>query len=284
MSVTVAVVQFAPVIADPAANRARSAELITSAVRDGAGLVVLPEASNAGYVFADADEARAYAEAVPDGPACRAWAELCAAYGVHVVAGVTELAGGEVFNSAVLIGPDGHVGTYRKCHLWNAEKRMYAPGDLGFPVFETPIGAIAMAICYDEWFPETFRVCALGGADIVCVPANWVPVPGQPASLPTMANLMTMTGAHSNQVYVAAASRVGTERGQDFIGTSVIVDHTGWPLAGPAGGTGERVLLAECDLLGSRPVRRENPFNQPLRDRRVDVYGDPARHVTTRRP
>jgi predicted amidohydrolase len=280
MSVTVAVVQFAPVIADPAANRERTAELITAAVRDGADLVVLPEASNAGYAFADAEEARAYAEDVPDGPACRTWAGLCAAHGIHLVAGITELHGGRVYNSAVLIGPDGHVGTYRKCHLWNAEKLLFTPGDLGFPVFETPIGAIAMAICYDEWFPETFRMCALGGADIVCVPANWVPVPGQPGSLPTMANMMTMTGAHSNLVYVAAASRVGTERGARFIGTSLIVDHTGWPLAGPADGAGEGILLAECDLTGSRSVRRDNPFNQPLRDRRVDVYARMPGDVT----
>ena len=271
MPVNVSVVQFAPLIANPEANRARSAELIA---RTGADLVVLPEASNAGYVFADRAEAYAYAEPVPDGPACRAWLQLCRRYGMYVVAGVTERAGDAVYNSAVLLGPDGHVGTYRKCHLWNDEKRLFAPGDLGFPVYETPLGRIAMTICYDEWFPETFRLCALGGADIVCVPTNWVPVPGQPDGLPTMANMMTMTGAHSNQVYVAAADRVGTERGQRFIGSSLIVDHRGWPLAGPADGTSETVLTAVCDLVGSRTERRDNPFNQPLRDRRVDVYAE----------
>lgn len=272
--VTVAVVQFAPVIADPSVNRARTSELISEAALRSADLVVLPEASNAGYVFADRVEAWTHAEEVPAGPACRAWSELCRQYQIHVVAGITERDGDVVYNSAVLLGPDGHLGSYRKNHLWNNEKRLFTPGDLGFPVYETAIGRIAMAICYDEWFPETFRMCGLQGADIVCVPTNWVPVPGQPDGLPTMANMMTMTGAHSNLVYVAAAGRVGTERGQRFIGTSLIVDYHGWPLAGPADGGSERVLLAECDLLGSRAMRHGNPFNQPLRDRRVDIYAE----------
>jgi N-carbamoylputrescine amidase len=272
-AITVAAVQTEPVLGATEANISATCTRITEAAACGAKLIVLPEASSTGYMFSSPEEAAAAAEPVPDGPACQAWSQLCARLGVHVVAGVIERAAGAIYNAAVLIGPGGHLGTFRKVHLWNDEKRLYAPGDLGFPVFDTRIGRIGMHICYDGWFPESYRLCAVAGADIVCVPANWVPVPTQPPGYPAIANLMVMTGAHSNQVYIAAASRVGTERGQLFIGQSIIVDPAGVPLAGPASPEREDILYATADLVGSRAERFTNPFNGPLRDRRIDVYG-----------
>ena len=272
-AITVAAVQTEPVLGAAQANIAATCARISEAAAHGAKLIVLPEAASTGYMFAGPGEAAAAAEPVPDGLACQAWVRLCARLGVHVVAGVIERAGGAVYNAAVLIGPAGYIGTFRKVHLWNDEERLYAPGDLGFPVFATGIGRIGMHICYDGWFPESYRLCAVAGTDIICVPANWVPVPTQPVGYPAIANLMVITGAHSNQVYIAAASRVGTERGQLFIGQSLIVDPTGVPLAGPASPDGEDILYATVDLIGSRSQRLANPFNAPLRDRRSDVYG-----------
>ena len=106
------------------------------------------------------------------------------------------------------------------------------------------------------------------------MPANWVPVPTQADGVPVIANQLCMTAAHTNLVYVAAASRVGVERGQPFIGRSIVVDHTGAPLAGPASGTEEEIVTATIAPIGSRAERRGNPFNQPLRDRRLDLYGE----------
>jgi predicted amidohydrolase len=272
-AITVAAVQTRPVLGAVPANVSATCARIAEAAAHGATLIVLPEAASTGYMFSGPDEAAAAAEPVPDGPACRAWARMGAALGVYVVAGVIERAAGALYNAAVLIGPGGHIGTFRKVHLWNDEKRLYVPGDLGFPVFDTGIGRIGLHICYDGWFPESYRLCAVAGADIICVPANWVPVPAQPAGYPAMANLMVMTGAHSNQVYIAAASRVGTERGQAFIGQSIIVDPAGVPLAGPASPDREDILYAPADLIGSRSERLANPFNGPLRDRRTDLYG-----------
>src|SRR5580693_5738204 len=135
-----------------------------------------------------------------------------------------ERAGNALYNSAVIVGPSGYVGTFRKVHLWGAENLFFEPGDLGFPVFKTPIGRIGVAICYDGWFPETFRLQALQGADVVCVPTNWVPIPGQEAGRPAMANILHQAAAHSNSLFIACADRVGTERGQLFEGQSVIVN------------------------------------------------------------
>ena len=89
-----------------------------------------------------------------------------------------------------------------------------------------------------------------------------------------MANIIVMGAAHSNSVFVAAADRVGTERGQPFIGQSLIVSHTGWPVAGPASHDKEEILYATVNLADARRKRNWNAFNQVLRDRRTDVYGE----------
>ncbi len=272
--VRVACIQFEPRIGEKQRNVERSLELIAAAASKGAQLVVLPELCNTGYVFESRREAFGLAETIPDGSTARTWAEAARSHGLHIVAGITELADQALFNSAVVAGPEGFVGVYRKNHLWGEENLFFEPGNLGVPVFLTPVGRIACAICYDIWFPEVFRLAALQGADILCVPTNWVPMADQPAELPVMANVLSMGGAHSNSIFVAAADRVGIEREQPFIGNSLIVSCTGWPLAGPASRDGEEILVADLNLSDARRKRNWNAFNQVLRDRRTDVYNE----------
>jgi predicted amidohydrolase len=270
----VACIQMEPVVGDIAGNVARSLELIAAAAARGASLVVLPELANSGYVFKSRKEAFSLAEPVPEGPTTRAWAEAAQRYGLYLVAGIAELAGDRLYNSAVVIGPKGYIGTFRKVHLWNEELLYFESGDLGFPIFDTAIGRIGVGICYDCWFPETFRLCALQGADIVCVPTNWVPIPGQAEGREAMANILVMAAAHSNSIFIACADRIGTERGQPFEGQSLIVSCTGWPVAGPASRDREELVYAEIDLGAARTKRNWNAFNQVLRDRRADVYDE----------
>ncbi|MCW1838727.1 nitrilase family protein [Prosthecomicrobium hirschii] len=273
-AITIACIQMEPSFGDTAANVEASVRRIVEAADNGARLIVLPELANTGYVFATREEAFALAEAVPDGPSSRRWMEVAAARNLYIVAGITERDGQSLYNSAVVIGPSGHIGTYRKMHLWGQENLFFEPGDRGFPVFATPIGRIGVAICYDGWFPETFRLQALQGADIVCVPTNWVPIPGQAPDREAMANILVMAAAHSNSIFIAAADRVGTERGQPFVGQSLIASYTGWPAAGPASRDREEIIYAEVDLGEARRKRNWNDFNQILRDRRTDVYAE----------
>jgi len=268
----IACVQMEPRIGAKRDNVNRSIRHIEPAARNGASLVVLPELSNTGYVFADRDEAFSLAEALPDGETAQVFAEAAQRLGIHIVAGVAERAGTRLYNSALFAGPSGHIGVYRKLHLWNNENLFFEPGDLGVPVFDTPLGRIAMAICYDGWFPETYRLAAVQGADIVCVPTNWVPMPAQPDDRPAMATTLTMAAAHSNGMAIACANRIGTERGQPFIGQSLIVGGDGWPVAGPASSDCEEILYAAIDLKRTRSGRTLNAFNQVLRDRRADAY------------
>ena len=272
--VRIACIQMQPVVGKVEDNVAHSIGLISRAVELGAKLVVLPELSNSGYMFQSREEAFALSEPIPNGPTVKAWSEIAAKHKLHLVAGICERDGNKLFNSAVLIGPSGYIGTFRKVHLWNEENLYFEPGDLGFPVFHTAIGRIGMAICYDGWFPETYRLSALQGADIVCVPTNWVPIPGQAEGREAMANILAMAAAHSNSIYIACADRVGTERGQPFEGQSLIVGHTGWPVAGPASRDKEEILIADVALGEARRARNWNAFNQVLRDRRSDLYDE----------
>ena len=272
--IRIACIQIEPRVGDLNENSKKSCYYIEKAHALGAKIVVLPELCNSGYVFESREEAFRLAEAVPDGPTTKAWMAAAAQFDMTIVAGIAEQEDGRLYNSAVAVGPKGHIGTYRKNHLWAAENLFFEPGNLGVPVWHTPYGRIAAIICYDGWFPEVFRMAAIQGADLICIPTNWVPMPEQPKKLPVMANILTMAAAHSNSFFIAAADRVGTERDQPFLGSSIIVSHTGWPLAGPASPTQEEIIFADINLSDARQKRALNAFNQPLRDRRIDLYNE----------
>lgn len=270
--VRIACVQMEPHIGQKEENLRRSLEYIEAAVEKGARFIVLPELCNTGYVFSSREEAFEAAEQMPDGPSCETWMHAAAAHNVVIVAGIAERDGNYLYNSAAVIGPDGYLGTYRKNHLWDSENLIFEPGDLGMPVFEFEGRRFACAICYDLWFSEIYRMAALAGAELLCVPTNWVPMRQQPLHLPTMANVLVMSGAHTNSLFIAAANRIGIERGQNFLGRSLIVGPEGWPLAGPASPEMEEILVAEVDFNMANEMRDLNAFNNVLKDRRPNVY------------
>ncbi|MDR2326181.1 MAG: nitrilase family protein [Acidovorax sp.] len=271
-SVTLASVQMAPRIGDKKGNIARSVELLEQAAAQGAKLIVLPELANTGYVFQSRSEAFELAEPIPDGESTQAWAAVARRCNVYVVAGIAERVENRLYNCAVLVGPEGFIGSYRKLHLWGDEHLYFEAGDVGLPIFHTEIGRIGMVVCYDGWFPETYRLLATLGADIVAMPTNWVPMAGQPDSMQAMATMLAMANAHSNGLNIVCANRVGVERDQPFIGQSLIVGPQGWPLAGPASNTQEEILYAQINLKATRQARQLNAFNHVLRDRRDDLY------------
>jgi predicted amidohydrolase len=273
LSLNISCIQFEPVIGEVAANLDRAFALVRRAAAGGSRLVVLPELANSGYVFDTMEEARRLAEPVPDGPSAQAFIDLSRELGIHLVTGIAEREGEHLYNSALIAGPQGYIGTYRKAHLWERENLFFQKGNLGFPVFETALGRIGVAICYDGWFPETFRQMALKGAALVCIPTNWVPMPDQPGNHGAMANILHQAAAHSNGIFIACADRIGIERGQPFEGQSLIVGPRGWALAGPASRDREEILSATIDLGEAERCKDLNAFNSVLRDRRTDIYG-----------
>ena len=284
-SIKVASIQMEPRIGQKKDNLARSLQMIETAAAEGAVLIVLPELSNTGYIFKSREEAFEMAESLVDGETVQAWMAIASRLNIHLVAGITERDGARLFNSAVVIGPTGLLGTYRKLHLWENEHLFFEPGDLGLPVFDTPLGRIGVVICYDGWFPEVYRLLAMKGVDIVCVPTNWVPMDGETPGNIAMANILTMAAAKTNGLSIICADRVGTERDQEFIGQSIIVASNGFTIAGPASRENEEILYASINIKQSRIGRSLNVFNHVLRDRRDDIYdpmlgtGWPLRHI-----
>ncbi|TDE34797.1 nitrilase family protein [Antarcticimicrobium sediminis] len=271
--VTIACIQFEPKIGEVDANLDAIEIRVRQARANGAQLIVLPELADSGYVFDSAEELAQLAQPIPDGQSAQRLIALATELEVYIVSGLAEVAGATFYNSAMLCGPEGYIGTYRKMHLWYRENLFFEKGDLGLPVFATPLGKIGIAICYDGWFPETFRQLAMKGAEVICVPTNWVPMPDQDPQAEVMSNILHKAAAHSNGLFIACADRVGTERGQPFIGQSLIIDATGWPLAGPASREDDDILYATITPADVSTKRHLNEFNDILGDRRSDVYG-----------
>ena len=269
---TIATAQYDVLLGDIQANIDSSETYIREAAAADARIVVLPECSSGGWAFTGRDESMQFAQSLDSGPTIDAWKKLSRELGIWICGGFGERDNyGGLFNSSVLISPDGVELLYRKVHLWNTEKLAFDRGNLGFPVAQTPFGSVGMLICYDAWFPESFRSLAIHGADLVLAPSDWVPNPRQPDNLPPLAHIMAMSAAHSNQLYVVSASRIGVERGQKFIGRSSIVDYQGWIVAS-AEDDAPQITTARIDPVGSREVRKSDPFNRPMWDRQIDQY------------
>jgi predicted amidohydrolase len=274
--VTAAAVQFDPQVGleNKDGNLKRTLELSKEAADRGATLIVLPELASTGYAFATREEAYAHAEPVPSGPTTQAWIGFARDRGVYLVAGIAESDGVQLFDTAVLIGPEGLIGKYRKTHLWNREKLIFTAGDLGFPVFDTRIGRIGLLICWDIWFPEAARLLAVQGADVICSVNNWVwtPPPLFDEAGKCMASYLTMTASHVNNVAFVAADRVGEERGGKFLGCSLITGTNGWPIGKVAPAEDETILYGDLDVVAARSALIWNDLNDLARDRRTDLY------------
>jgi predicted amidohydrolase len=251
-------------------NRRKILDLFAEAVGKGARLVVFPECATSGYGFDDVESAREAAEPLP-GPTTEMLIPACAAAGAYAVVGLLELRDEEGFyNSAILIGPEGLVGVYRKAHLpLLGVDRFTVPGGTGFRVWETAIGRVGVAICYDLRFPEAIRALALRGADVVALPTNW------PDGSQNAPGFVTRTRALENRVFLLACNRCGEESGFWFFGRSQISDPGGDVLA--EAGAGEEICYASIEPGQAREKRiviRPDKFEMDtVGDRRPDLYG-----------
>ncbi len=266
----VAAVQFDPKLGDLGENLERILQELAKAAEAGARLVVFPECALSGYGFGSREEGLEHAVAI-ESTEVRAVASASATHRCYCIFGFLERDGSRLYNACVLTGPEGVVGTYRKVHLPFLGIDMFAdPGDRPFAVHDAGGLKVGMHICYDGSFPETARVLALLGADLLVLPTNW------PTHSECAAEHMIPTRAMENTVYAMAVNRVGQESGFRFIGGSSIVDPAGRVLA-RAGADTEEVLLAEID---PEVARRKHLVRVPGRheinriaDRRPRFYG-----------
>lgn len=270
--------------ADLAANLAYAVQCVEQAAGQGAKIICLPELFRTPY-FCQTEDVRCFdlAETIP-GPTTEALAIAARRLGVVLIVPVFERrAPGVYHNSATVLDADGALlGVYRKMHIPDDpnyyEKFYFTPGDLGFRVFDTRHGRLAVLICWDQWFPEAARLAALRGAQIIFYPTaiGWRPAEKTGNGLAQRTAWQTVQRGHAiaNGVYVVAANRVGYEPsadggdGLEFWGTSFICDPQGVILA-EAGTDKEKILLAEASSTHLETIRRNWPF---LRDRRIDAF------------
>ena len=264
---------------DPGANLAKAMSRIRDAAKKGAQIVCLQELFRSRY-FCQSEDHRFFklAETIP-GPSTDALGSLAREQGIVIVASLFEKRSAGIYhNSAVIIDADGAIaGKYRKMHIPDDplyfEKFYFTPGDLGFPSFQTRYAKIGALVCWDQWFPEAARLASLSGAQILVYPTaiGWIPKEPRPVAQKQRSAWELIQRAHAvaNGVYVASVNRVGREASLKFWGHSFVAGPSGEIIA-QAGGDGEEILIAKCDLRKIDETRESWPF---FRDRRIDAYG-----------
>jgi 5-aminopentanamidase len=265
----VAACQLAPTLGDPAANREKVAAVVGQAVSRGAELVALPELVSSGYAFEDRAEAWESAEDA-DGPTLSTWRQLAADHGIVLVGGFCERSGETLFNSAAVVDPSGLRAVYRKTHLWDRERLIFAAGDAAPPVVDTSAGRVSTMICYDLEFPEWVRIPALAGAQLLVAPVNWPATPRPGGERPAEV-LRVQANAGVNRLPIVACDRVADERGVTWVGGTVVADADGWVVAGGWSSDAETILMVEIDPADADD-KKIGGLSDIHADRRADLY------------
>lgn len=271
---------------NPDANLNKAEALVRQAAANGANVILLPELFEFPYFCQERRYSYySYATAAATSPAVLRFAAIAKELGVVLPVSFFEKEGNRLFNSVAMLDADGSLlGVYRKTHIpddhFYQEKFYFTPGDTGFRVWETAFGRVGVGICWDQWFPETARALALGGAEMLLFPTA---IGSEPIltydSMPHWRRCMQGHAA-ANIMPLAAANRIGLETvipckengGQSsalsFYGSSFIADDTG-ELISVAGRVEEIVLCSTFDL----DAIAENRLNWGFfRDRRPDCY------------
>lgn len=264
---------------DKQENIEKATRYVQVAAENGAHIVCLQELFNTTYFcWTENPEFWKFAEPIP-GPTIEAMSKVAADNRVVLVAPIYEKAmKGELYNTAVVIGPDGQImGKYRKSsiplvkteNLVGNEKYYFKPGNLGFPVWQTPFGVnIGVMICYDRHFPEHARLLALNGADLVFVPTATAGMSRYLWEIELQAH------AIDNIYYIGGLNRVGKDRGeagsptQEYYGSSFFADPKG-KIMSQASDNEDEIIYAEIDLGMMEDLRNTWGF---FRDRRPDAY------------
>ncbi|GAB4530823.1 MAG: nitrilase [Anaerolineae bacterium] len=261
--ITIATVQMKPLLGEAEENLVKMSEMISKiASQQKVDLIVFPELITSGYELGV--RFTELAQRVP-GPTVNLIAQRANEYGVYIAFGMVtkEKVESVLYNSAVLVGPEGDiVDVYNKIHLRGEERMAFREG-IRMPVADTEVGNIGMMIGYDLAYPEVARALALEGADILVVLANW-----EAAQMDEWKTYVRAR-AFENSVYVVAANRVGEDVTLNFGGESMVVGPRGQIHASLADETDpetgaplEGFVVARIDLDEVRKFREEYQFIQ----------------------
>lgn len=261
--ITVAIVQMKPKMGELEENLVKMSEMIGKiAAQQNVDLIVFPELVTSGYELGV--RFTELAQRIP-GPIVNLISQRANEYGVYIAFGMAskEKVESVLYNSAVLIGPDGELlEVYNKIHLRGEERMAFREG-FKMPVAETEIGTIGLMVGYDLAYPEVARALTLEGAEIICVLANWE------ASHIDEWKTYTRARAYENSCFIIAANRVGEDVTLTFGGESMLIGPRGEIYASLADETSpetgeplEGFVVARIDLDQVRKFREEYQFIQ----------------------
>lgn len=254
--------------------------LVEEAAAKGAQVILPPELFEGPY-FCQVEDEALFASAHPtaEHPSVVAMQALAAKLKVAIPTSFFERDGHHYYNTLAMIGPDGDImGTYRKSHIPDGpgyqEKFYFSPGDTGIPVFKTRYATVGCAICWDQWFPETARIMALKGAEILLYPTAIGSEPQDPGIDSQGHWTRVMQGhAGANLMPLVASNRIGREEGDScgitFYGSSFIADPQG-EIVAQADREHTTVLTASFDL---DRIAAQRASWGVFRDRRPELYG-----------
>jgi N-carbamoylputrescine amidase len=263
-------------------NIAAASALVEQAAGQGARIILPPELFSGGYFCREEDE-RFFALARPaaEHPSVLAMRKLAARLKVAIPTSFFERDGHHYYNTLAMIDENGELlGTYRKSHIPDGpgyeEKYYFRPGNTGFKVWDVAGTRIGVGVCWDQWYPESARVMALMGAELLFYPTA---IGSEPYDAEFDTSRMwrrAMVGhAVSNCMPVIAANRIGCEAGQTFYGHSFITNEWGDRVA-EFGREETGALVAELDLAQAARHRASMGF---FRDRRPQLYGRIAEDI-----
>lgn len=261
----------------PIENHNKAIDRIREAAKSGAQIICLQELYQSVYFCQQFDEKNFDLAVSIPGQVTQELSKLSEELSIVIIASLFEKRTDGIYhNTAVVFDADGqNLGIYRKSHIPDDlgfyEKYYFTPGDTGYKVFKTKFGVLGVLICWDQWYPEAARLCALKGAQILFYPTAIGTLPFENEELKNeyMQAWETIQRSHavSNGCFVASVNRVGTEDNITFWGGSFVCGPFGKYIA--RAGSQEEILIADCDLSLIDQQRRTWPF---LRDRRIDTY------------
>lgn len=261
--------QLSPVHCDPTATIALVASVMRKAAAEGARLIAFPECFLTGGSFDDRDSLLARAVDIERGD-LKPILEAARDTGIYVVVGFYQKTATQALNTAALIGPQGIVGLHHKMHLpfMIGDRFVDIPEIEGPSVFETDIGRIGLAICYEIRFPEVIRTLALEGADIVVLPAAW------PEAARILPDLFSRVRAAENFVYFLSSNRIDIDDGMAFMGNSHLIGPDGREIFNAGMGEGIFSVEIDLDLARNKSIIRDPGVYEvhPFRDRRPQDY------------
>lgn len=283
----VAAVEFNPEFFEFEQNIPRIVDIVEEAAKADAKIIVLPETATSGYIYKDRKQFDPYLDTVP-GKTTDALAKVSAKHGVYVTIGIAEIdrATGLAYNTGALVGPEGYIGKYRKVGLNPDDQLWFTPGNLGYPVFDTAYGKLAMEICYDDSYWEIARTAAVKGAQILCfMSSSDRALKSEPSEWSNHSTISAVQEINAwNGVALIATDRNNSESNPT---TGLTVYYGG--IASIWSPLGKKIAQAppsKPDVPPSQPpfilygeidpVEFENPVQTSFSERRPELYGDLA--------